>query len=155
MHAQRLVSGLAVAALGLAGCGGGSSSSHRAARTSTPVGAPLHTFKVTLTGRAAVPPGAPNASGIAIVAIHSSTVVCWRFAHLHGFVNATVAHIHRGRAGQAGNVLIPLSTGARLHHRGCTTASVAAIAAIQRDPTGYYVNVHSVKYPAGAVRGQL
>lgn len=95
------------------------------------------------------------ALGLGGCAIHRSSVVCWRFSHLHGFNNATVAHIHVGRKGHTGNVPVPLSTGARLHHRGCVQASTAAVRAIERNPAGYYVNIHSLQYPAGAVRAQL
>ncbi|GAC1581839.1 MAG: hypothetical protein NVS3B18_15350 [Candidatus Dormibacteria bacterium] len=108
-----------------------------------------------MSGRAETPRGAPQGVGDAVIAIHSGSVVCWRFAHLHGFVSATVAHIHAGRPGRAGPVLILLSTAPALHHRGCTHASAAAVTAIERDPRGYYVNIHSARYPAGAVRAQL
>ncbi len=52
-------------------------------------------------------------------------------------------------------MLIPLSTAPALHHQGCTHATASAIAAIERDPGGHYVNVHSARHRAGAVRGQL
>ena len=38
---------------------------------------------------------------------------------------------------------------------GCVSADPAVLAAIQRHPWDYYLNVHNVEYPAGAVRGQL
>ncbi|MDQ6732037.1 MAG: CHRD domain-containing protein [Actinomycetota bacterium] len=108
-----------------------------------------------MSGRAERPHGAPHGFGVGVIAIHAGSVVCWRFAHLHGFVSATVAHIHTGSRGTSGPVLIPLSTAPALHHQGCAHASAAAITAIERDPSGHYVNVHSAHYPAGAVRGQL
>jgi hypothetical protein len=138
-------------ALGLAGCGGTSTSGHvAAARTSAPA---LHLYRVILSGRAERR-GAPHGVGMAIIAIHKGSVICWRFAHLHGFVNATVAHIHAGR-GSSGAALVSLSNGPRLHHQGCTRAAAAAVSAIVRDPGAHYVNVDSAAYPTGAVRGQL
>lgn len=138
-------------ALGLAGCGGTSTKGHAAAPASA---SPLHVYRVMLSGRAERH-GAPTGVGVAIIAIHKGSVICWRFAHLHGFVNATAAHIHTGRRGSSGAVLVPLSTGPRLHHQGCTRAATSAVSAIVHDPGAHYVNVHSAAYPAGAVRGQL
>jgi len=140
-------------ALALAGCGGGAS--RHAASGHASASRPLHVYRVTMSGRAESPHGAPHGVGVGVIAIHAGSVVCWRFAHLHGFASATVAHIHTGRRGRSGPVLIPLSTAPALHHQGCTHTTASALTAIVRDPGGYYVNVHSVRYRAGAVRGQL
>jgi CHRD domain len=34
-------------------------------------------------------------------------------------------------------------------------ASKTVIAAIEESPSGYYVNIHTSDFPAGAIRGQL
>ncbi len=153
MRGHRFAALAGTVALALAGCGGGAS--HHAASAHASASRPLHVYRVTMSGRAESPHGAPRGVGLGVIAIHAGSMVCWRFAHLHGFVNATVAHIHTGRQGSSGPVLIPLSTAAALHHQGCTHASAATITAIERDPAGYYINIHSARYPAGAVRGQL
>jgi hypothetical protein len=108
-----------------------------------------------LTGAAETPPGAPKGTGGAVIAFHGATKVCWRFAHLGGFTGATAAHIHVGAAGKSGNVVVPLSTGPKFVHKGCVRAKAALVKAIEKDPHGYYVNIHSTKYPGGAVRSQL
>ncbi len=118
-------------------------------------GGPILIYRVKLTGKAEAPPGAPNGVGDAIIAFHGSSVVCWRFAHLHGFTNATFAHIHSGAKGRSGNVVVPLSTAARLHHQGCVTVSSVLVRSIKRSPQDYYLNIHSAQYPSGAVRAQL
>ena len=141
---------LASVSIGIAGCGSTGATTLRAA--SDP---PLHLYRVKLTGKAEIPHGAANGTGYAIIAIHSGSIVCWRFAHLHGFSNATVTQIHAGLRGRSGKILVPLSTGPMLHHRGCVKVGAAAITAITRAPSDYYVNVHSQQYPSGAVRGQL
>ena len=63
------------------------------------------------------------------------------------------AHIHKGRPGVAGPVVVPF--GKVFKAKGCTTTTAAIAAAIQRTPSAYYVHVHNAKYPAGALRGQL
>lgn len=136
--------------IGIAGCG-----STGATTPSSASAPPLHLYRVKLTGKAETPQGAANGTGYAIIAIHSGSIVCWRLAHLHGFFNATVAQIHAGPKGRSGKILVPLSTGPRLHHRGCVKVDAPAITAIELAPSDYYVNVHSQQYPSGAVRGQL
>jgi hypothetical protein len=155
--------GLAALVLGVAACGGSNSSSSTRA-TSTPRATALSAatsagriliYRAKLTGGAETPPGAPQGIGDAIIAFHGSSVVCWRFAHLHGFTNPTFAHIHIGAKGRSGNIVVPLSTGPRLHHQGCATVSGNVVRSIERSPQAYYVNIHSAQYPSGAVRAQL
>ena len=141
---------LMIVLLGIAGCGGSSSSPRSSAS-----GPPVRLSRVRLTGKAEIPRGAADGSGYAVIAIHRGSTVCWRFAHLHGFLNATLAQLHVGLSGSAGRVLQPLSTGPRLRHRGCVQTGPATVRAIELDPSNYYVDVQSKLYPAGAVRGQL
>jgi hypothetical protein len=109
-----------------------------------------------LAGSAEVPKGAPKGSGSAVVTFHGKTLqVCWRFSHLHGFTGATFAHIHKGGKGASGPIVVPLSTGKTFLHKGCVKSSATLIKAMEKDPHGYYVNIHSKKYPGGAVRSQL
>jgi hypothetical protein len=140
--------------LSLIGCGGSSSSS-----SSPPPSAvssrPTTLYTVSMTGTAETPKGAPHGRGIAIIAFHGASTVCFRFSHLHGFLDATVAHIHSGPIGHAGPVLVALSSGSKLHHRGCLAISPSVSRRIWEQPRAYYVNVHSQQYPRGAVRAQL
>ncbi len=110
------------------------------------------TFRVALSSAAEVPKSlVASLSGSADVTVTGSKV-CWRF-QLNGVDNPTAAHIHRGSATESGPVVVPLGTA--FEPDGCTTSTQAVTAAILRTPAGYYVNVHSAKYPDGAVRGQL
>jgi hypothetical protein len=60
---------------------------------------------------------------------------------------------HRAPAGKAGAIVVPLGGAFKL--KGCTSAGKKLIEAIESRPGGYYVNVHTAKYPNGAIRGQL
>ncbi len=163
MRWKLVVGSLAVLALGVAGCGSSSSPSTSSSPSRPPTtgssaatGAlPVRIYRLSLTGRPDTPPGAPNGSGVAVIAVHGSSMLCWRFAHLHGFINATAAHIQIGAKGKSGAVVAPLSTGPRLRHGGCVQVNGALVKAIERNPHGYYVSIHSTRYPNGAVRAQL
>jgi hypothetical protein len=111
-------------------------------------GGSLH---ATLTGKAETPKGDPDGSGTAEVKI-TGRRVCWeiKVAKVQTIV---AAHIHKGRPGMAGPVVVPF--GKVYRSKGCTTTTAALAAAIQRTPSAYYVNVHNARYPGGALRGQL
>jgi hypothetical protein len=79
--------------------------------------------------------------------------VCWEFRITRIDGRALQAHIHKGRRGVSGNIVVPL--GANYKRQGCTTAAKSLVRAILRSPAAYYVNVHNAKHPLGAMRGQL
>jgi hypothetical protein len=75
-----------------------------------------------------------------------------------GIDASVAAHIHRGRRGEAGSIVVPLfegrSTAAR--RSGCTEdLDRALLREIARHPGRFYANVHTEAFPGGAVRGQL
>jgi hypothetical protein len=122
------------------------------------LGASSHDEKFTadLSGAAEVPdPGAPNGTGSVAFTLNEETgKACWTFSGLSGLEGKPLlAHIHKGKAGQAGDVVVPL--GERYKRKGCVTANKAALRKITAKPGNYYANVHTDKYPAGVVRGQL
>ena len=158
MHLKLLTSlAIAIAVPTAAACGSSSSGSHSRASSASHRRrhGTVRTYRLKLSGAAETPPGPSGARGGAVIAFHGSSKVCWRFAHLRGFSGATFAHIHKGAAGTSGNIVIPLSTGPKLKHRGCVSANPTMVKAIEEDPPGYYVNIHSIKNPGGAVRSQL
>jgi hypothetical protein len=106
-----------------------------------------------LAGKYEVPKGSPNGHGIVNIQMKAALgKVCWTF-QIVGVAPPSAAHIHKGRAGVAGPVIVPL--GATYKTKGCTSAPKKTIVAIESNPNAYYVNVHNAKYPNGAVRGQL
>jgi hypothetical protein len=72
--------------------------------------------------------------------------------------NPTLAHIHRGRPNQVGDIVLPLTppaAGDPGASSECITISADLAAAILKNPHKYYVNVHNGDFPVGAVRSQL
>jgi hypothetical protein len=115
-------------------------------------------FRTALAGSNEVPgPGDPNGSGNVSLTLNRGTgEVCWNITVEDITLPATAAHIHVGPVGVAGPVVVTLGPpGADGTSSGCTTADRELVKNIAKDPSAYYVNVHNVDFPAGAVRGQL
>ena len=66
---------------------------------------------------------------------------------------ATAAHIHMGKVGQAGNVVVPLCAPCKSGAHGTTKISAAVKRALAHHKA--YVNVHTAKNPNGEIRGQV
>ncbi len=107
-----------------------------------------------LVGKVEVPKGSPTGSGIVVLHLNAAKqMVCWTFEKVRGIDTPLAAHIHKAPVGKAGPVVVPF--GSAYKAKGCTTAPKTLVAAIEEHPNAYYVNVHTKKYPAGAIRGQL
>jgi hypothetical protein len=122
-------------------------------------GAEATGFTASLTGEAEIPgPGDPDGQGSAIVTIDQAAgEVCYAIVVSGIALPATGAHIHVGTSDVAGDIVVPLEApGENGASGGCVTGvDPALIEAILADPDGYYVNVHTEEFPAGAIRGQL
>jgi hypothetical protein len=105
----------------------------------------------TLLGKSETPKGDPDGTGTAEVKI-TGTRVCWEIKTAK-VAPIVAAHIHKGRPGVAGPVVVPF--GKTFKAKGCIASTAAIVAAIEKSPSSYYVNVHNAKYPGGALRGQL
>ena len=105
------------------------------------------------------PPYQGDADGLgeALITVNlGQREVCWQLT-VSNLDPATAAHIHEAAAGIRGGIVVFLSapdgTG---QASGCRSDQDAEV--LQRiltNPAGFYVNVHTTVYPAGAVRGQL
>jgi hypothetical protein len=112
------------------------------------------TLEGHMTGRVENPRGTPLGRGEAKITLNTSSgKVCWKFEIKKIDGTPTAAHIHKGGKGVAGPVVIPFGTAYKA--AGCTKASPKLVKAILANPGAYYVNVHNVKHPAGAIRSQL
>ena len=106
-----------------------------------------------LTGAAEVPKADGGSASAAINVNPATGRVCWAFTKIKGIKSPQAAHIHKAPKGKPGPVVVPL--GGAFKAKGCTTASKATLRAIVRKPGAYYVNVHTKRFPNGAIRGQL
>ena len=119
--------------------------------------AALRVFRVVLAGDTETPNGDPVATGSAVVRVRSGRArVCYSLVARDLSSRAVAAHIHRGAAGTAGPVVIPLKTpNASGKASGCAKTKKSLVRAILRRPSRYYVNVHTREFPGGAIRAQL
>jgi hypothetical protein len=113
------------------------------------------TFTTLLTGPAEVPPAPAAGHGTASITVDTAKgQLCYEL-FARGTDTPTMAHVHKGVAGVAGPVVVALDAPVHESSKGCAAAPADALAAILAAPSNYYVNVHTAKYPKGAMRGQL
>ncbi|WP_028534534.1 CHRD domain-containing protein [Paludibacterium yongneupense] len=110
-------------------------------------------LKFRLSGAMEVPPVTTIATGNADITVNKDMTVSGHIAT--SGISGTMAHIHRGKAGSNGPVIVTLTksgddgwmvpTGTKLDE--------ADFKAFMAD--GLYVNVHSAENKGGEIRGQL
>ena len=119
--------------------------------------ADVFTYRTVLTAGAEVPkPTAPKgASGLftsTVTKDGTAYAISWRLTHRKLSGPAVAAHVHRGRAGVAGGVILALCGPCRSGQTGKATITKAVAEAMRRGTA--YVNVHTAKNSAGEIRGQ-
>jgi CHRD domain len=117
----------------------------------------------SLNGANEVPgPGDPDGRGRAFVRL-AGTKACF-VLQWSRITAPTAAHIHAGRAGVAGDVVVlffePGANAASLPDTvdsvaGCVDVDRALARKIAAHPRDFYVNIHTADFDAGAIRGQL
>ena len=117
---------------------------------------PLATLAAKLAKRPPGP-GDPNGHGHAVIRVYPARV-CYTLT-ARRIKPATLAHIHKGRQGVAGPVVVPTDGSSfnlpRPTSSGCEAISNKLSMKLRQSPSHYYVNVHNKPYPEGAIRGQL
>jgi len=109
----------------------------------------------TLTPGEEVPgPGSADGAGDAFLDFQFGHVLCAEL-HVRGVDQPIAAHIHHGASGVAGPVVVTLPTPTFNTSRDCMEIDPALYSDIVAHPDQYYVNVHTGKFPNGALRGQL
>ena len=63
------------------------------------------------------------------------------------------AHIHLGKPGVAGDVIVPLCGPCKTGAHGTAKVTKEVVTALEKGEA--YVNVHTAKNPAGEIRGQI
>jgi hypothetical protein len=118
-------------------------------------------FTATMRGSSESPKGPSSARGTFRVEFRNGQA-CYRMSVSGLGAKPVAAHIHRGKAGVNGPILIDLKIGANTFKgtsprvaQKCVPAKASVVSAIRRNPAGWYANVHTSKNPAGAARGQL
>jgi len=103
-------------------------------------------------------PGNPDGSGSATIVIDvAEGTACWELS-AKDIGPVLQSHIHVGAEGESGDVVVPLDVdGFDGTSEGCIEPmeDAAVLQEIVDDPAGYYVNLHTEDFPAGAIRGQL
>ena len=72
-----------------------------------------------------------------------------------GIDAVTMTHIHQGAAGVSGPVVLDFAPGGLGALSKCVLSSAALIDQIAANPAGFYFNVHTTAYKAGAIRGNF
>lgn len=115
-------------------------------------------ISATLTGAAEVPgPGDSNGAGLFEARVNPGTErICYTLS-ASSIDPATAAHIHKGSATEAGDVVLTLDTpdGDDDDSEDCQDIDRGLAQALIQNTGDYYVNVHTGPFPNGAIRGQL
>jgi hypothetical protein len=120
--------------------------------------APIFRFAANaMSGANEVPvdSGDPSGSGSAQFTIQGATI-CGTFQFANGTPDSTVngTHIHAGGPGVDGGIVVDFSP-AVLNQQTCVPCPSTTCSNIISNPAAFYANIHTVKFPLGAVRAQL
>ena len=104
------------------------------------------------------PTGVPNGAvglftGKAVELENDQARLSWRLAFSKLSGPAAAAHIHLGKPGKAGGVILALCGPCKNGQRGAATITHAQLRMIRTG--GTYVNIHTAKNAAGEIRGQV
>jgi hypothetical protein len=117
-----------------------------------------YTFKATLNSGQEVPhPKAPAGAAGTFTAksVESSSGITFKWTlRFHGLSGkAMAAHVHLGKKGKAGPVVVPLCGPCKNGQTGTVTIKSSVEDALEKG--GAYVNVHTAKNAGGEIRGQV
>lgn len=130
-----------------------------AAAMAVPSSAATQRFYATLGGAQEVPSkGDSDGTASVTLTVSGDKGICY-VIRPRKLETPQAAHIHTGRKGKAGGILLDLFTKAKAPRdgriSGCARITAAQLEQLVARPSGFYVNLHTKKFPGGAVRGQL
>ena len=117
-----------------------------------------YTYKAPMTPAGEIPKpkaqaGAKGLFTATVTESASTRTLKWKLTYSGLSGKAVAAHVHKGKAGVAGGVLIPLCGPCVSGQTGQLTISTDASDLLERGRT--YVNVHTAKNAGGEIRGQI
>jgi Cu/Zn superoxide dismutase len=124
-----------------------------------PATAKVKRLEAKMSGTNEMPTADPDGSGTAKLRLDAAKKkVCFTIK-VRKISGVVAAHIHKGGKNVAsGAIVVPLIETAKSGTKftGCEkNVKKKLIRAILKHPRGYYVNVHTGDFQAGAIRGQL
>lgn len=124
-----------------------------------PVSAKVKKLDASLSGKNEMPAADPDGSGKAELTLNRAKKrVCYEI-RVKNISDVMMAHIHAGsKSVPAGQIVVPLFTSPKSGSKfeGCVkNVKKSLISKILKHPSRYYVNVHTMDFPGGAIRGQL
>jgi hypothetical protein len=123
-----------------------------AAKETYPVKAKLTAAKEVPKPKGTKPAAGGNLTG-KYVENGSKVTLTWKLTFHSLTGKATAAHIHKGKAGKAGPVIVPLCGPCTSGAHKSVKISKDVVDAIEHGKA--YVNVHTTKNAAGEIRGQI
>lgn len=158
------VAAVAIVALGIAVAGLASTSSpsggaQSTSETTTTEGHKTTKHRAALTVGAEVPKprgvkaGVSGAFKLDLTNSSGSYSIAWTLTYRNLTGGAQAAHIHKGRPGKAGPVVVGLCGPCSSGRKGKAKVSKSVASAIKAGTA--YVNVHTTRNAAGEIRGQV
>ncbi|WP_061288910.1 CHRD domain-containing protein [Herbidospora cretacea] len=120
-----------------------------------------HYYSATLLGRNEVrEPGKKvnDRDGLAVAKFRISGSRLYFIVRWKKTAKPTAFHIHKGKAGVNGPVVIDLLSNGHIHGNtatGSVSVKSSLLKQIKSKPKNWYANLHTAQFPDGAVRGQL
>jgi len=117
-------------------------------------GAEGASLTAAMTAAEETPPGPDGATGTGKFTVDEAAgMFCYELSWNDKTGEPNNGHIHRGKKGLQGPVVISFALPDK--PKDCVKADGALLKEITAGPDGFYVNIHTGRYPTGAIRGQL